>query len=161
MILRRTLSVALCLLALAACQPSTARDATQAELAEVTPMAPETHSDCQKMPWNSAKSNCEASYESLAAGEIVDQEFRKVLPVMDAADREWAGQIWHTRDNDQTYRDALVQSQSAWTAFRDAQCQVEMYEWRGGASEEQRAYACEIRMNRERVAQLQKIREKF
>ena len=161
MIITRTLSVALCLLALAPCQPSAARDATRAELAEKTPEAPETHSDCQEMPWNSAVSNCEAGYEAAASEKLVDQEFRKLLPAMDATDREWASQTWRKSDNEPTYRDAMVGSQSAWTAFRDAQCQIEMYEWRGGASEEQRLAICELRMNRERLAQLRQMLEKF
>ena len=84
-----------------------------------------------------------------------------MLPVVDAADREWASQKWHTDIGEPTYREALIQSQAAWTSFRDAQCQIEMYEFRGGASEGQHGAECESRINRERIAQLQKMQKEL
>ena len=113
------------------------------------------------MPWNSAKSNCEASYVSEAAGAAVEREYKLLIPMMDAKDRQWANQKAFVTPDQPTYRFALAQSQKTWVAFRDAQCQIEMYEWRGGASEPQRGDQCVTLMNHKRLEQLREMQKEF
>ena len=159
----RLSAIAISIIALSVCQKSTAQNVgnTVQSVAQVGSKV--SHSDCDAMPWNSAKTNCEASYVAEAAGAAVEREYKLLIPIMDAKDREWANQKkFLTPDPDQpTYRDALAQSQKTWLAFRDAQCQIEMYEWRGGASEPQRGDQCVTVMNRKRLAQLREMQKEF
>ena len=150
------------LLVLAACQPSTAHGADSNKQSVAGTGAGPSHPDCLEMPTTSTQRNCEASYEAEAAGALVEQEFQKLLKKMDDKDREWASNRAHTNsDEAPTYRQAAIGAQGAWRDFRTAQCQIEQYEWRGGASEAQRGSDCQQRMNRERLAQLEAMQKEF
>ena len=146
---------------LAACQPTIAHNTDKAEEVVANGQSKTVHSDCDEMPTNSTKSNCEAFYEAEEANEAIEAPYNRLLKKMDIADRTWAGEKWHTGDQGPTYREALIQSQSAWVRYRDAQCQIEMYEWRGGVSAEQRGATCDLRLNRERLELLKTMLEKF
>jgi uncharacterized protein YecT (DUF1311 family) len=53
-----------------------------------------------------------------------------------------------------SYADALLASQRTWLQFRDAQCQVEGYEARGGSMQPQLVADCLARLTTERTKQL-------
>ena len=154
-------TVSASMLILSASQESTARNVgnTVQSVAQVGSKV--SHSDCDAMPWNSAKTNCEASYVAEAAGAAVEREYKLLIPIMDAKDREWANQKAFVTPDQPTYRDALARSQKTWLSFREAQCQIEMYEWRGGASEPQRGDQCVTSMNRKRLEQLREMQKEF
>lgn len=49
---------------------------------------------------------------------------------------------------------ALRQAQRAWVGFRDAACEAEGFEMRGGSGEAMLVYACRARLTDERAADL-------
>ena len=146
---------------LAACQPTFGQLTNSDTESATNGQSERLHSDCEEMPSNSAKSNCEAYYEAEEANEAIEAPYNSLLQKMDVADQKWASEAWRTGGKEPTYREALIQSQSAWVKYRDAQCQIEMYEWRGGASAQQRGEMCLLRLNRERLALLKKMQEEF
>jgi uncharacterized protein YecT (DUF1311 family) len=146
---------------LAACQPTFGQHTNPDAEPNSDGPSEQQNSDCEAMPTNSTKSNCEASYEAAEANEAIEAPYNSLLKKMDGADQKWASEKWHTDGEEPTYREALIQSQSAWVQYRDAQCQIEMYEWRGGASAELRGAICLFRLNRERLALLKKMLEEF
>lgn len=50
--------------------------------------------------------------------------------------------------------DALLASQRAWLAFRDAQCAFQGYQARGGTMEPMLIYGCQAELSRQRTQQL-------
>lgn len=56
-----------------------------------------------------------------------------------------------------SYEQALVKAQRAWIAYRDAQCEVEGQEMRGGSGEPEIVGRCLARITRERTAYLEKV----
>ena len=57
------------------------------------------------------------------------------------------------------YAAALLNSQRAWIAYRDAQCAVEANEMRGGSGEAMLLWGCKGRLTRERTMYLRGIVE--
>ncbi len=53
------------------------------------------------------------------------------------------------------YAEALLASQRAWLAFRDAECNWQGFEAHGGSLEPMILYACKARLTKERITQLQ------
>lgn len=53
------------------------------------------------------------------------------------------------------YSDALLASQRAWLAFRDAECTWQAMEMHGGSGEPMLLYGCKARLTRDRITQLQ------
>lgn len=59
------------------------------------------------------------------------------------------------RDRDEPdYAAALLAAQRAWLAFRDAECRIESYEWRGGSMQPFTANQCRAAVTRTRTRQL-------
>ncbi|WP_375394909.1 lysozyme inhibitor LprI family protein [uncultured Sphingomonas sp.] len=56
-----------------------------------------------------------------------------------------------------SYRSALLASQRAWLGYRDAECAVEGYEFRGGTAEGMAGSQCLARLTRARTAQLRQM----
>ena len=52
-----------------------------------------------------------------------------------------------------TYQAALLASQRAWLKFRDAECLVEGYRYRGGSARPMEAARCQATVTRQRTAQ--------
>lgn len=53
-----------------------------------------------------------------------------------------------------SYQAALLASQRAWLAFRDAECLVEGYRYRGGSARPMMEAQCKAAVTRQRTAQL-------
>ena len=126
-----------------------------------TAITSRSHGECGEMLSNSAKTNCEWNYDALAAEAAIEPVYQDLLKSMDAADRERKARSPHFQDGHPSFREALIASQTSWIKFRDAQCQIEMFEWRGGTSERQRYEMCAVRMNGDRLAQLQEMQRKY
>jgi uncharacterized protein YecT (DUF1311 family) len=59
--------------------------------------------------------------------------------------------------NGPSYRQALLASQRAWLTFRDAQCVMQGYGYRGGSAEPMERLACRATLTRERTKQLKDL----
>ncbi len=60
-------------------------------------------------------------------------------------------------DGGPTYQAALLTSQRAWLGYRDAQCRLAGFEYRGGTSEGMAAGQCLTTLTRARTAELGRI----
>ena len=58
------------------------------------------------------------------------------------------------------YRNALLASQRAWLGFRDAECLVEGYQYRGGSAEPMVVGQCKARLTAQRTQQLKAMQRK-
>jgi uncharacterized protein YecT (DUF1311 family) len=56
-----------------------------------------------------------------------------------------------------TYQQALLASQRAWLAFRDAQCVIDSYGYRGGSAQPMEKLACMATLTRQRTKQLKDL----
>lgn len=56
-----------------------------------------------------------------------------------------------------TYQQALLASQRAWLTFRDAQCVIQGYGYRGGSAEPMERLDCMATLTRERTKQLKDL----
>lgn len=56
-----------------------------------------------------------------------------------------------------SYSQALLASQRAWLTFRDAQCVIQGYGYRGGSAEPMERLACRATLTRERTKQLKDL----
>ncbi len=82
--------------------------------------------------------------------EKADKELNALWPTL-KADAE-------TNDKDtgkHEFADALLASQRAWIAFRDAECIWQGYEAHGGSLEPMIVNGCSARLTRDRIKQLQ------
>ena len=60
-----------------------------------------------------------------------------------------------------SYSQALLTSQRAWIAYRDANCRVFSYEYRGGSAQGLSNRVCLIRVTRARTAELRLLQSVF
>jgi uncharacterized protein YecT (DUF1311 family) len=80
----------------------------------------------------------------------LNRAYRDVVREAQEADRGDADLDTSHPNNEE----ALRASQRAWVAFRDAQCQYESFEARGGSMQPMLYENCRARMTRERIQQL-------
>jgi uncharacterized protein YecT (DUF1311 family) len=82
--------------------------------------------------------------------EKADKALNQIWPKL-KADAEASDQ-----DTGKTeYADALLASQRAWLAFRDAECAWQAMEMHGGSGEPMLLYGCQARLTQQRIKQLQ------
>jgi len=102
---------------------------------------------CGDRPNQTAMTMCQK-----AAADVADAEMSwtwvKVKAKMQAADRAEAGNVA-----------ALLASQRAWLAFRDAECRIESYEWRGGSMQAYTENQCLTEVTKARTRQLRGMLE--
>ncbi|WP_375271553.1 lysozyme inhibitor LprI family protein [Sphingomonas sp.] len=63
--------------------------------------------------------------------------------------------------NKPSYSQALLNSQRAWLAYRDANCRVFSYEYRGGSAQALSSRVCLTRVTRARTAELRLLHSVF
>ncbi|MEH3109526.1 MAG: lysozyme inhibitor LprI family protein [Agrobacterium cavarae] len=79
------------------------------------------------------------------------QKLRKLLGERDkVADENGKGEV-----------DALVAAQRAWVAYRDANCNLEGFQARGGSMEPQLVASCLAQMSRDRTQELKTLSAQF
>ena len=83
-----------------------------------------------------------------------DREMNAQWKVMLAKMREADRGPQDPRSHPPGYADALIASQRAWLAYRDAQCRIEGYDDRGGTAEPMRVNACKAAMTAARTREL-------
>nr|CAD6601581.1 hypothetical protein RKHAN_00910 [Rhizobium sp. Khangiran2] len=80
-----------------------------------------------------------------------DEQLNAQYKVTRQAMKDWDGDAM---DGLGSAADALLASQRAWIAFRDAQCTFRGYQARGGTMEPMLIYGCQAELTRQRTQQL-------
>ena len=80
-----------------------------------------------------------------------DEQLNAQYKVTRQAMKDWDGDAM---DGLGSAADALLASQRAWLAFRDAQCAFYGYQARGGTMEPMLIYGCQAELTRQRTQQL-------
>lgn len=80
-----------------------------------------------------------------------DEQLNAQYKVTRQAMKDWDGDAM---DGLGSAADALLASQRAWLAFRDAQCAFYGYQARGGTMEPMLIYGCQAELTRQRTLQL-------
>ncbi|CAD7054512.1 hypothetical protein RHAB21_00556 [Pseudorhizobium halotolerans] len=80
-----------------------------------------------------------------------DEQLNAQYKVTRQAMKDWDGDAM---DGLGSAADALLASQRAWLAFRDAQCALYGYQARGGTMEPMLIYGCQAELTRQRTQQL-------
>lgn len=103
---------------------------------------------CGDKPNQTAMTMCQKAVATAADAEM-DRVWAQVRAVMQAADRS-AGSDPVEGGNVA----ALLVSQRAWLAFRNAECKIKSYEWRGGTMQPFTENQCLTQVTRSRTQQL-------
>jgi uncharacterized protein YecT (DUF1311 family) len=109
-------------------------------------------STCGDKPSQTAMTMCAAA-ESDRADADMNRAWKQVYAQMQRSDREEPP----ARRSDVGFSPALLASQRAWLTFRDAECRIESYEWRGGSMQPFTYNQCLTELTRQRTRQLRAI----
>jgi uncharacterized protein YecT (DUF1311 family) len=110
--------------------------------------------DCGDKDNQTAMTMCEKDVADQADAEM-NRVWKTVQASMQQVDREDGGdQVGKGEPN---YAQALLASQRTWLAFRDAQCRIAGYEWRGGSMEAFAANQCLAAVTTARTQQLREL----
>jgi uncharacterized protein YecT (DUF1311 family) len=108
--------------------------------------------NCGDKPSQTAMTMCQAQVSERADAEM-NQVWKQVYAQMQRSDREEPA----TTRSDLGFAPALLASQRAWLKYRDAECQIESYEWRGGSMQSFTYNQCTTALTQERTRQLRAI----
>lgn len=112
--------------------------------------------DCRDPVTQTAMTMCaKADYDH--ADAAMTAQWKRTLASMRAKDLA----IQDPRSTPPSYADALLQSQRAWIAFRDAQCRIEGYRMRGGSAEPMVVWQCKAELTRARSRDLRELTEGY
>ena len=109
--------------------------------------------NCAEPTTQSEMTECAGLDYEKADGEL-NAEYQKIRKVL--KDRDKASD-----DSSDSAADALVASQRAWVAFRDANCEVAGFQARGGSMEPMLVSTCLADMSRKRSEELRNLSEGF
>ena len=101
--------------------------------------------DCKDPKDQSSMTQCAAQ-----DFEMADKALNQIWPKL-KADAEASDKDTGKTEN----ADALLASQRAWLAFRDAECAWQAMEMHGGSGEPMLLYGCQARLTQQRIKQLQ------
>jgi Uncharacterized protein conserved in bacteria len=102
--------------------------------------------DCKNAQTQMEMTYC-AEQDFADADEQLNAQYKITRQVM----KDWDGDAM---DGLGSAADALLVSQRAWLAFRDAQCAFHGYQARGGTMEPMLIYGCQAELTRQRTQQL-------
>ena len=100
--------------------------------------------------------------DAYAADVALNAQYRATMAVMakdDAVRNADLKQGIEKPDGDPTYQAALLASQRAWLAYRDAECRLAGFEYRGGSSESLAGGLCVVTLTKARTAELAQIQK--
>jgi uncharacterized protein YecT (DUF1311 family) len=109
-------------------------------------------SNCGGKLSQTAMTMCQAQVSEQADAEM-NRVWKQVYAQMQRSDREEPT----TTQSDPGFAPALLASQRAWLTYRDAECQIESYEWRGGSMQPFTYNQCTTALTQERTRQLRAI----
>ncbi|HEX7854133.1 MAG TPA: lysozyme inhibitor LprI family protein [Sphingobium sp.] len=92
-----------------------------------------------------------------ASDRLLNVQWTKAVALMKARDNDAGAQT----DRRPTYSAALLTSQRAWLAFRDAQCRIEGYSMRGGSAEPMTISGCLTQLTKARIQQLKDLEQGY
>ena len=92
------------------------------------------------------------SYQT--ADAALNAQYRRTLAQAQRRDRGG-----RPGDRGPSYAAALTAAQRAWIGFRDAECRVEGYQYRGGSAEAMVHRDCLIRLTRQRTGELRSLQQ--
>jgi uncharacterized protein YecT (DUF1311 family) len=98
------------------------------------------------------------------ADRALNAEYRQTMTLMQERDRQRAAGLkrgTERADGLPTYAAALLAAQRAWIGFRDANCRIESFQYRGGSAQRLTANGCLARMTEARTAELRQLRQSF
>ena len=101
-----------------------------------------------------AQSQAEMTMCAARDYQVADKELNKQWPKTLAVMKEKDRYPQPAYDKGPSYSAALLASQRAWLAYRDAQCLADGYSARGGTMQPMLVYGCKARLTDERVGQL-------
>lgn len=110
--------------------------------------------DCGDKQTQTAMTMCEKAAADRADAEM-NRVWKTVQAAMQRADRDDGG--GRMGKGEPSYAQALLASQRAWLAFRDAQCRIASFEWRGGTMEPFAANQCLVAVTTARTQQLREL----
>ena len=96
------------------------------------------------------------------ADAALNDQYRRLMVVMVSADRTRDDDLRkgaEKPDGDPGYRSALLASQRAWIAYRDADCKVASFEFRGGSAQGMAGGQCLTDVTKARTAELKQLFE--
>lgn len=108
--------------------------------------------NCGDKPNQTAMTMCAAAQSNQADAEM-NRVWKQVTAQMQRSDRDEPS----TDRSDVGFAPALLASQRAWLAFRDAECRIESYEWRGGSMQPFTYNQCLTELTQQRTRQLRAI----
>jgi len=88
------------------------------------------------------------------ADAALNAQYRRTLAQAQRLDRGW-----RAGNGEPSYAAALIAAQRAWIGFRDAECRVEGYQYRGGSAEAMVHRDCLIRLTRQRTGELRSLQQ--
>ena len=100
--------------------------------------------------------------DARAADAALNAQYRATMAVMakdDAARDADLRQHVARPDGDPTYQAALLAAQRAWLAYRDAQCRLAGFEYRGGTAASLAGGQCLITVTKARTVELAQIQQ--
>ena len=101
--------------------------------------------------------NMQAGGAYKAADAAMNVAYRQLMALMAGLDRTRAADMQkgvEKPDGDPTYQAALLAAQRAWLAYRDADCKVAGFEFRGGSAQNMALGQCLATVTRARTAEL-------
>jgi uncharacterized protein YecT (DUF1311 family) len=110
--------------------------------------------DCGDKDNQTAMTMCEKAVVDRADAEM-NRVWKTVQASMQQVDRDDGGD--RVGKGEPSYAQALLASQRTWLAFRDAQCRIAGYEWRGGSMEGFAANQCLAAVTTARTQQLREL----
>jgi uncharacterized protein YecT (DUF1311 family) len=109
-------------------------------------------SNCGAKDNQSAMNMCQAEVAARADDQM-NRVWKQVYPAMQEEDRGY-DRPKLDGDSEPGFAAALLASQRSWLAFREAQCRIESYEWRGGSMQAFRESQCRTDVTLARIRQL-------
>lgn len=110
--------------------------------------------NCGDLDNQLAMTMCEKDVADRTDAEM-NRVWKTVQASMQQVDRDDGGD--RVGKGEPSYAQALLASQRAWLAFRDAQCRIAGYEWRGGSMEAFAANQCLAAVTTARTQQLREL----
>ncbi len=98
------------------------------------------------------------------ADAALNAQYRTTLAVMaknDVSRNDSLRKGIEQPDGGAGFRASLLASQRAWLAYRDAQCTLAAYEFRGGSAESMAKGQCLTDLTRRRTAELRQMQQSF
>lgn len=108
---------------------------------------------CGDLPNQMAMNECQSRAADLADRRM-NEAWISTKRIMQKADAE---RTTGESSAGPGYAAALLSSQRAWLVFRDAECRVESYEWRGGTMQPYTDSQCRSQLTQERTKQLKDL----